>query len=83
MKKLKGYKKTKENYIHKIISQEETIEKENVSVIENEQEIELQSTKKEELNCFALVVVRKLPWYKKLARSIRNFIVIYKWRKAR
>ena len=36
-----------------------------------------------ETNCFALVVVRHLPWYKKLAKKIRNFIVIYRWRKAR
>ena len=36
-----------------------------------------------EQNCFALVVVRKLPWYRKIAKNIRNFFVVYRWRKAR
>ena len=36
-----------------------------------------------ECSSFALVVVRKLPWYKKLAKKIRNYFVIYRWRKTR
>ena len=35
------------------------------------------------VNCFALVPVVKLPWYKQLFKSIRNYIVLYRWRKAR
>jgi len=83
MKKIKYYRKTKENYIHKIHLNEEKIQKEDITVIEEKQKIELQETQVAETNCFALVVVRKLPWYKKFVRSIRNFIVIYRWRKAR
>lgn len=65
MRKIKGIRNTKANYIHKIISKDEKEEP------------------KEEISSFALVVVRKLPWYKKLVKKIRNFIVIYRWRKAR
>ena len=82
MRKIKGYKKTKENFIHKIITREEEITPEAVSndiTTENK----AQETLPEVSNCFALVVVRNLPWYKKFIRNIRNFIVIYKWRKAR
>ena len=49
---------------------------------EKVQECEEKETKKE-VSCFALVPVIKLPWYRRLFKSIRNFIVIYKWRKAR
>lgn len=83
MRKLKEFKEIKENYIHKILPKEEKIEKEDITVVEEKQEIELQKTQQEETNCFALVVIRKLPWYKKLVRNIRNLIVIYRWRKAR
>lgn len=83
MKKIKGFKEIKENYTHKTLLKEEKIEKEDITVAEEKQEIELQDTQPTETNCFALVVVRKIPWYKKLARCIRNMIVIYRWRKAR
>ncbi len=83
MKRLNGYRETKENYIHKILPKEEKIKTEDITVVEEERETELQEVQKEEQNCFALVVVRKIPWYKKLVRSIRNMIVIYRWRKAR
>ena len=75
MKKIKGYRKFKENYIHKKISKEETKEK-------GEKICEL-IPQPQEQKCFALVVVRKIPWYKKFVRNIRNLIVIYRWRKAR
>lgn len=83
MKKIKCYRETKENYIHKILQKKEKPETKDITVIEDEKEIELQKTQQEETNCFALVVVRKIPWYKKLVRNIRNLIVIYRWRKAR
>ena len=76
MKKIKGYKDNKNNYIHKILLEKNQVE-ENI-VGEQVKEIEPKLE-----DCFALVVVRKIPWYKKLVRSIRNMIVIYRWRKAR
>ena len=76
MKRIKGYKEAKDNYVHKIILEkykvEEKVAREEVKEIEPKFE-----------ECFALVVVRKIPWYKKLVRNIRNMIVIYRWRKAR
>ena len=80
MRNIKGFTKRKLKYIgiiNTIFDDKELIENENITC---EQVQEEQTTK---TNCFALVVVRKLPWYKKLVRSIRNMIVIYRWRKAR
>ena len=76
MKKIKGFIKNKNNYIHKIILEKYKVEKDIASKELKELEHKLE-------DCFALVVVRKIPWYKKLVRSIRNMIVIYRWRKAR
>ena len=77
--KIKGINKAKCMYYGKI--ERKSIEKE--LIIENKQEDNNQNVVIENTNCFALVVVRKLPWYKKLVKSIRNFFVIYNWRKAR
>ena len=76
MKKIKGFRENKNNYIHKIILEKYKVEKDIASK-------ELKETEPKFENCFALVVVRKIPWYKKFVRSIRNIIVIYRWRKAR
>ena len=72
MKKIKGFTKKKFNLIHKMVNTKE--------LQENQDEvIEQQDIK----SCFALVVVRDIPWYKRLFRSIRNFLVVYRWSKAR
>lgn len=76
MRKIRGYRENKNNYIHKILLEES--ETEQTPICE-----EVKETEPKLENCFALVVVRKIPWYKKLVRSIRNIIVIYRWRKAR
>lgn len=82
MKKIKGYRDTKGNFIHRILLKEEdkTLE---TRTIKDVKHLELQEIKAEDSSCFALVVIRKIPWYKKLIRSIRNLIIIYRWRKAR
>jgi len=56
-------------------------------IVKHRKKAEVQENEKydeiKEVNCFALVPVIKLPWYKKLFKSIRNYIVLYRWRKAR
>ena len=83
MRKIKGFKEIKEKYIHKILQKGEKIKTEENCLNKEEEKEQSKETLQEVKDCFALVVVRKLPWYKKLARSIRSFIVIYRWRKAR
>ena len=70
MRKIKRYKIIRTNYIYKKLLNTE------------EEKTELQEKQEKSGECFALVVVRERPWYIRLFRSIRNFIVIYKWRKA-
>ena len=82
MKKIKGYRETNRNFIHKILLNDETQRPKEI-VLEKVEENKIHENKEEKQNCFALVVVRQIPWYKKVFRSIRNLIIIYKWRKAR
>ena len=93
MRRIVGYERKKYKYFGKICKAKKNMEiqeKSTPNEVENiEEKIKVQEIEEakeitsNEQNCFALVVVRKLPWYKKLVRNIRNFIVIYKWRKAR
>lgn len=92
MKRIKRYTIEKTRYfgkINKAIYKKEepadtTIERnEDCTISEETQVRQSEELQVEAKNSFALVVVRKLPWYKKLVRNIRNYIIIYRWRKAR
>ena len=89
MERIKGYTLEKNKYLGKINKLEYANLQINglpdrKNVIRDEFiQVEEKTTNDNNSNSFALVVVRKLPWYKKLIRNIRNFIVVYRWRKAR
>lgn len=59
-KNIKGIRRTKGNYIHKIIIKE----------------------KPRKEDCFQLVVIQEISWYRKVFRKLRNFFVRYRWQKA-
>ena len=87
--KIKGFSTAKTKYYGKKERIKKIYKSEiNKSIIEKGEMQEVQNIEKAQeetknQNCFALVIVRKLPWYKKLAKNIRNFFVVYRWRKAR